>query len=944
MASRALIGRGTELAAVAPFLAGIARGPAALVLVGEAGIGKTVLWEAGVEEARPGVAHILTCRAAEAEASLSFAGLSDLLGGVLDDVLPLLVAPRRRALEVALLLAESGEKGPDAHAIGLAVLDLLRALAARGPVLIALDDLQWLDPASSAVLQIALRRLRDEPVGLLATVRPTSSRGPALDLERSFPHERLTVLALEPLRAAALHHLLREVLGVELSRSELTRVHATCHGNPYFAIEVGRELARTPTTPGVRRALRVPDSLHELLGTRLAQLPLDGADVLLYVSALARPTIGLVAAARGAAAGVEETLAAAVAHGIIEVEEPRIRFAHPLLATVCYERATPSKRRAVHRILAGVVPELEERARHLALAAERPDAATASELDAAAGRAASRGAPAAAAELCELAAELTPGDPARARQRRLRSAGFHRLAGDVDHAAALLEQLLSEAPAGTERADILLGLVMTQRADTPKLFEFYEQALREAADDDARSARILSWRMGAHLYAGDGRAALADAREALQKAERAGDPFLLALAIARTGQAEAYAVDITPGLLERGAAIEEGLGVALEYNESPRYALARLLARMGELERARTLLADLEAQSLESGDESSRVMVLWMLSIVEWLAGRWRRALELATEAYELTEQTQHPQARTWVGRAKALIEADLGLVDEARASAAECLAYCRESSKHAATIFTTAVLGRLELGLGNVEAAGDHLRELPAALLAGGMIDPAQPVWADSIETLITLGELERAGAYLAQFEVGAQRLGSPLAKEAVHRCRALLTGASGDAAGGAAVLERALADEPEPPWPFERARTLLCLGSLRRKNKQKRAARNALEQARAIFEDLGAPLWAERARAELRRIGGRGPASMELTETETRVAALAGAGRSNKQIAAELFMSVHTVAAHLTHVYRKLGVHSRAQLSARLAAAAVRPHDSRDMRAIPASEATKV
>jgi predicted ATPase len=162
--ARDVIGRDDELAAIAAFLEQTESGPGALVLSGEPGIGKTLLWERGVEVAESRFARILTCRAIEAEATLSFTGLSELLGPVLDEV-PVLLPPRRRALEVALLIAEPGDHPPDALAIGLAVLDVLRGLSAEGPVLVALDDAQWLDPASAAALQLALRRLRSEPIG-----------------------------------------------------------------------------------------------------------------------------------------------------------------------------------------------------------------------------------------------------------------------------------------------------------------------------------------------------------------------------------------------------------------------------------------------------------------------------------------------------------------------------------------------------------------------------------------------------------------------------------------------------------------------------------------------------------------------------------------------------------------------------------------------------------
>ncbi len=214
-----VIGRDAELASIAGFLDSVDAGPAALVLSGEPGIGKTVLWELGVEGARVRFGRVLSCRAAEAEAALSFSGLSELLTEVFDEVAPSLPPLRRRALEVALLLAEPGAQPPDAHAIGLALLDVLRVLGERAPLVVALDDLQWLDPSSAAVLQIALRRLREEPVGVLATARDAPAA--RFDLARAFPGERLTRLTPSPFGPTALRALLKARLSLELSRSEL---------------------------------------------------------------------------------------------------------------------------------------------------------------------------------------------------------------------------------------------------------------------------------------------------------------------------------------------------------------------------------------------------------------------------------------------------------------------------------------------------------------------------------------------------------------------------------------------------------------------------------------------------------------------------------------------------------------------------------------------------
>ena len=322
---------------------------------------------------------------------------------------------------------------------------------------------------------------------------------------RFFPEERLERLSLGPLSSGALHRLLEERLGLELTRPELARVQEATAGNPFFALELGRELVRTDTRPTPGRALRVPDSLRELLGGRLDRLPTHTGDVLLQAAALARPTVELVAAAHGdrervsgGAGGGRSTKA------VVQLDDSHVRFAHPLLASICLRAGAGLEApcRAPHARgrgdgLRGAGPPSRRSPRRA------PTLRIASELDTAAAQAAARGAPAAAAELCELAAELTPDDPALARQRRVRAATYHRLAGNGEIAAAILEQLLTEVPSGVERSDVLLELVRTFTADLPTMLELSDEALAEAAHDDARSSRILAIRAWSHFLRSD---------------------------------------------------------------------------------------------------------------------------------------------------------------------------------------------------------------------------------------------------------------------------------------------------------------------------------------------------------------------------------------------------------------------------------------------------------
>lgn len=907
-----LSGREEETRSIEAFLDRAATTPAVLVLSGEPGIGKTVLWQAGLERAQARGARVLAHRAVEAEAVLSFAGIAELLGGVVDELLASLSALRSRALAAALLLDGSGDVAAiDPRAIGLAVLDAFTALSATQPVVVAVDDFQWLDTASARTLLFALRRLRDQPVGALFTARAGTR-----ELDRGLGSGAAARLDVGPLDVGGLFAVLRRHVGVELSRPQLTQLRELTVGNPFFALEIGRELASTPPAPG--RPLPVPGTLKEIVSGRLARLPAAGHDVLLLAAASARPTVDVLAAAHSDRSHVLAGLEHAVRAGVVELDEQRVRFAHPLLASVCYDRAPPWRRREAHARLAAVV-DGEERARHLALAAEGADTAVAAALDEAAPHAHGRGAPAAAAELCEIAANLTPpGDPAARRRRRLAAAEAHRLAGDRDRAAAILDELLAETPTGPDRADVLFALARTRRADLPTIARWCESALAEAGDDHRRAAAVLTFLSWTRLLEGRVRDALDHARVALTQAELSGDDELLARAIARLGMAETWTLEITPGLLERGVAIEVRLARPLEFHESPSITLARRLMCLSDFGGARPLLAAAEERAKASGDEGTRAHLLFHDFQVEWYTGHWTEADQLATEALELAEQLRDEQYRGIALYARALLDAHLGDAKTSRAGAAAALEIAETQSDALFSLQSQTVLGFLELSRGDAAAADRHLRPLPRWLHEHGWNEPTDFAWCNAIEAMIAVGDLDEAGAWLAQYEALAEHSTSAWALATAARCRGQLAATEGDLQAADAALNRALAEHEGVVCPFERGRTLLAMGSVRRRARQKRSAREALQEASSIFEGLGARLWARQARDELDRISGRRPATGELTATELKLASLAADGLANKEIAAVLHMSVHTVEAHLTRIYRKLGVRSRAALAA--------------------------
>ncbi len=331
------------------------------------------------------------------------------------------------------------------------------------------------------------------------------------------------------------------------------------------------------------------------------------------------------------------------------------------------------------------------------------------------------------------------------------------------------------------------------------------------------------------------------------------------------------------------------------------------------------MMNEIEVAARVVGDEATRQWVALGMIQGDWYAGRWDHAQQLADIALEFAEQTQELQYRSMLEEHRAHIQADLGLLEQARRSAKEGTRIARLISDEISVIECESALGRVELLAGDLNAAGTHLRDLPDRLLYSGWLGPSFAyVWPDSIETLIGLGELDRAQAHLEMFEKLAPRASRRWVAGAA-RCRGLLAARQRDFEVAFPHFHRALSEFEAVDYPLDRGRTLLVLGSVHRQAGHKAPARAALEEARAIFDALGARAWSAWAIAELGRISGRRAPAHELTETEMRVATLASRGLSNHEIASALFMGVSTVEAHLSRVYGKVGVR-RAELATRL------------------------
>jgi DNA-binding CsgD family transcriptional regulator len=925
-AHRAVLGRDAELAEIDRFIGSVPSGPTAMIVEGAAGIGKTTLWLAGVGAASRQGQRVVSSRAAEAEARLSYTALGDLIGGVIDAAQTHLPPPRRRALDAALLRGGSERSDPDQRAVSLATLEVLRMLAASEPLIVAIDDVQWLDAPSARVLSFAVRRLTDEPIGIMVSLRLGSgSPGDLLHLERALPEPDVRRLRVGPMDEEALSRLIRERTPLELPRPILVRLHRVSGGNPFFALQMARAVAGGGSRPEPGRPLPVPEDLHQLLGARLATLPRSTRRTLLAAAAASRPTQSLVIGVAGRRDRTLNDLAQAEDAGIVDRGTERVRFTHPLFASTVYASASTDERQAVHRRLAELVDDPEERARHLALASDGPDADVARALDRAARHARARGAPDAAADLAELARQLTPADDVEElRRRSLQAAEYHFDAGDAARASTLLEGVIETSPPGPGRAEILYRLSSMSWMNLEHGVRGpLERALPEAGDDHALLAGIhldLAW---VAIYRGDLAAASDHATQSVGHANHMIGPSTRGDALATFGTVEFLMGRPADRLMSEALELQDvgmagGSWTEASVYTTPRSMIGLQLMWAGRLDEAREVLHQELAEYERHAMYTVRQEVLCYLAELECRAGRWRVAAEHAAEAAEIVaESGKAASQRHVVLFNQALVAAHLGEVNVAGPQATEGLRLATENDDAFNAAWNGAVLGFLELSLSNPQQAHAHLRPVVRYLDRLGSAEPGIiPCLPDDVEALVSLGQLDEAEASTERLHEQGRARDRPWALATAARCRGLIAAARGDLEAARLALEHAEAHHQRVPQPFELARTLMIRGEVERRNKQKRAARDFLGRALGIFDELGASLWSSKAAEELARVGGPGAPVGELTPTEQRVAELVFEGMTNRQIADALFVTVKTVEANVTRIFRKMGITSRAQL----------------------------
>ncbi|HEY6747258.1 MAG TPA: AAA family ATPase [Mycobacteriales bacterium] len=895
-----LYGRDPECEAIDRLLAGVRKGAgAALALRGEPGLGKTALLDYAAERASG--MRILRVQGVEAEATLSFAGLHAALRPLLGRI-PTLPAPQAAALAGALGLAEG--RGQNRFLIAAGVLGLLAESADRQPVLCLVDDVQWLDSASLDALLFAARRIEADRIAMIFTARTGQA-----DLAG------LAELTLGPIDRDAALTLLVERAGAALDESARRRVMTLAAGNPLALVELSAELAAAAgipeTDPGT---LPLGTRLERAFLHRVEEQPDDVRRLLLLASADDSQNLGTLLSAAESMGIDRAALAAAERARLLRVDAGGVDFVHPLVRSAVYRTAPFAERQGVHLALAGVLPGEQDAGRrtwHRAAAAVPPAEDVVDELEKVADQARARAGHGVAATTLARAAELT-GDPGRRVRLLLDAADDAWESGGADAASTLVERArgVTSDPILAGRIDQLRGRIEARRGTALNGYQILLDGVdRIAALDPVRAASMLVDALQAASLAGDLERLIEAGRRAEQLPFGADRPIAVSF-VAGVGA-------LLGGDAARSAALlREVLARAGESEDPLVLAWAGTAAGyLGEPAAAHDLGLRAVARARATGALSTLSYALEMLSTTQVTRSPATAEAD-AAEGLRLAREVDQPSS----------IAVHLGLlafVAALRGDEAATVTHADEvvqlAAKHGLG-FTearaTSALAWLELGLGRPEKALDRLEPL----MATGHRGVALISTPDLVEAAVRVGRPELGRAALPALERWAASTASPWPSAVLARCHALL--AEPDVAGR--HFDEALRHHRPSGPTVDSARTQLLYGEFLRRERRRVDARPHLRDALGTFERLGAVPWAERARAELRATGEtarrRAADSVPaLTPQERQIARFVATGATNKEVAAQLFVSPRTVDHHLRNVFAKLGVTSRAQLRER-------------------------
>jgi DNA-binding CsgD family transcriptional regulator len=891
--------------------------PEALAIAGEPGAGKSTLWRAGAEAAAGAGHRVLRSEPSSAEADLSFAVLSDLLTGVLPEVGQQIPEPQLEALEVALLLRPAGPQPPTARAVGLAVLAALRGLVSAGPVLVAIDDVQWVDEDSLQALTFAFRRADSGPLGLLAAARTEAPADPLTaavppppegwrDMVGAVPAETIDLAPLDPWQV-------QRVLPRTVGAAQARTVARQSRGNPFWALEIAASLQDSDTPlPALARTLtdRLARSLSDNAGEALAVVAGAGritvADALAALSYVADP-----------AAALDE----AVLAGVVVETGDRLAPAHPLIGAAAVDALPPGRRQRLYRQLAGTAVSPERYAYFAALAAgPGPDPAVADALDAAAGSAHGRAGNAEAAQFATQAVAFTPaGDQAGLVRRQIRAGELLFLAGDVHRSLEFLEalDLCVLDTADLERA-LPLRLDMSEVIHgRPVAAAVIASAVEEAGSDPRRRALVLALASD-NVYGIRGRHRDL-ATEAIRCAEAAGpvaDPALHRALLNLMVDKVVTGEGLDTGLLERAERLEATVRTVVHDSADLHRGLWSRYVE--DLDTAREALQRSVARAREAGDDFAVWTFLSYLAATEETAGDYPAA-RAAVAASDAAAAWHDWPMSPWQLEPRSQLLIAAGDLDAAVSLADEQLA---DRPDAAAAFIRALIRGRATAWRADAAAAAPHLEQAARYADELGFADPAVRQRVDSVLAEVYVaegraGDALRISAWLR--EIG-ERQRRPAWIGTACRIDALAAAQSGDLDAAAASARAAVAAHQTAPLRLELARSLLTLGQIERRRKARKQSRSALARARDLAAEIGHRPLQARIERELPRVAAA-RAGDELTVTEQRVAGLIAAGATNRDAAAALFVSVRTVETHVAAIYRKLGVRTRAELARRYA-----------------------
>ena len=841
-----------------------------VLLYGPTGIGKSAAGRVLVTERTRAGVRVLSAAPSQSEAGLPYVTLLDLLSDQLELAWQVLPDHLRQPLEVALLKASAPDSVRDELAVRLAVLHVLRRLAASGPVLLVVDDIQWADPSSLEVLTFCARRLT-EGVQMLATEQVADGDFPAMVQACPEPVLQLEVPALTEQDVLA---LLRARLHQPLPVRTARRIFAASGGNPFMALELGRAVLRHPEGVSPNDPLPVSSRLKTLLGDRLADLAPTTRELLLHAASSPRPTVAQLALSVGRPIGAE--LAEAERVGLVDLTSGRLRFGHPLLREFVYADATSAARRQTHARLAAVVDEPVETARHRALATQEADAGLAAALDEAAAVAGGRGAPGAAATLWRLAADRTPADARAERARRLtRAADAAATAGHLAESAEVARMAVQVAPDPSTRVEALLRLIDAVWSERDERVDLLDDAFAEARGDDRLEARVRILRSASAYFDRRLRDAAEDARIAEELGRRCGDIEAVVDALSAASSVELYAGGASgeyDRLLAEAARLAEGLQLTKSVVN------ARQMAAMRELFRGHTAAAAAGIAAL--ADEVRAVgAIRWLASVlisataIFERSGRGADALLAGHECLQLMRDLRDEPEVAMVVAARA--EYAGGSAAAARDLADAALDQCRAIGNEEWTGPALASVGLAALLAGDPQRAAEAFDAIEEVGEASMPYDPAVIPWhADYAEALVASGRLDDAAALIADIHDRATKLDRPVVLVGLGRAEALLVARQGDPGQALDMLERtvAAATADNRCYPLDLARCELARGRVARQTRRRSVARSAFLGAIEQFEHCGAPAWREAAETELARLDvpSRTRQPSELTDSE--------------------------------------------------------------------------